>query len=89
MIPKGCETNRGIPREGAEMAKYFDFDLSGYARLSVDDIWPDGDAPEDPTVADVEELIKKCGGKYRVIRDWDLDDDLDLTVTAVVPRVKP
>lgn len=43
--------------------------------LDTDEIWPDGDAPENPTVADVEKVIAKCGGWDRIIRDWDLDKE--------------
>lgn len=46
----------------------YDIDLC----LSVEEIWPDGDAPENPTVQDVEHVLEECGGVERVIRDWDL-----------------
>lgn len=59
----------------------FHFSISAEISLDVDQIWPDGDAPENPTVDDVLAVIKACGGKRRVIQDWDLDDDLDLTVS--------
>jgi hypothetical protein len=48
--------------------------------LTEDEIWPDGDAPPNWTQQDVEALIKKCGGALRVIRDWELDDYLELKV---------
>ena len=45
--------------------------------FTVDELWPDGDAPEDPTVDDVENLIAACGGVEGVLRDWDLINSSD------------
>lgn len=42
------------------------------AQFTVDELWPDGDAPEHPTVEDVHRLIEECGGLERVIDEWDL-----------------
>jgi hypothetical protein len=50
--------------------------------LSVEQLWPDGDAPENPTADDVKALIDKCGG-IDIIEDWNLADDFDIDVTAV------
>lgn len=61
--------------------KRFDFSISCDVSLTVDEIWPDGDAPEDPTVDDVLEVIDKCGGGLRVIRDWDLMTNHDFEVS--------
>lgn len=45
--------------------------------LDTEDIWPDGDAPENPTAEDVRRVIRECGGIVRVMREWELvgDDD--------------
>lgn len=43
--------------------------------LDVEDIWPDGDAPANPTAEDVRRVIMECGGILRVMRDWDLVTD--------------
>lgn len=59
----------------------FHFSISADVSLEVEDIWPDGDAPENPTVDDVVKVIEQCGGKMRVIEDWDLDDDLMLDIS--------
>lgn len=50
--------------------------------LSVSSLWPDGDAPVDPTVADVEELINgyNCGD---LIKEWALWDIFDLEIEQV------
>ena len=61
--------------------KGFNFSIAADIWLRVEDIWPDGDAPENPTVADVLAVIAKCGGTERVLRDWDLDHELVLTVS--------
>jgi hypothetical protein len=64
------------------MSVVFQFELSADVTLEVEDIWPDGDAPENPTVDEVLEVIRKCGGVRTVIRDWDLDNDLRLDVSG-------
>jgi len=61
--------------------KSFGFSISAELSLDVEEIWPDGDWPEDPTVDDVPKVIAQCGGKMRILHDWDLDSDLDLTVS--------
>jgi hypothetical protein len=62
-------------------AKTFRFAVSAEIHLEVDDIWPDGDAPENPAVADVLAVIAKDGGKKHVLSEWDLVRDLDLEVS--------
>ena len=45
-------------------------------------LWPDGNAPEMPSVEDVLQLIKKHGGIYRVLDEWNLHNcDSDWSVT--------
>lgn len=63
------------------MAKTFHFSIETQVSLDVEDIWPDGDAPADPTVSDVIEVIRACGGTKHVLDDWSLIDDLTLTVS--------
>ena len=48
--------------------------------LTKDELWPDGYAPENPTVKDVVELIRKSGGAKRIIEDWNLDDSIECAV---------
>lgn len=43
--------------------------------LDESDIWPDGDAPEVPTVDDVLALIERGGGINRVLGEWCLNDN--------------
>lgn len=51
--------------------------------LSIDEIWPDEkDRPEDPTEEDVIEAMKEYGSVARVIRDWNLDDGIEINVTG-------
>lgn len=40
---------------------YFILQIDGYAKLTPEDVWPEGDAPEEPTIADV---AKKLGKDY-------------------------
>lgn len=59
----------------------FHFSISCDVSLEVKDIWPDGNAPENPTVDDVLAVIKKDGGARRILDDWSLLEDLSLTVS--------
>jgi len=48
--------------------------------LELDEIWPDGDAPEDPTAEDVVEVMRDYGSS--LIRDWSLDDGLEIYING-------
>jgi hypothetical protein len=63
--------------------KRFDFDISITATLTVDDIWPDGDAPENPTVSDVRRVFIESGrgNVMRAAHEWCLDDDAYLIIS--------
>lgn len=61
--------------------KTFHFSIECDVSLDVSDIWPNKNAPDDPTLADVLEAIRKAGGAAQIIRDWSLADDLCLTVS--------
>ena len=50
--------------------------------LTEEDLWPDGDAPPNPTVSDVEALIYECGGPEAIITEWNMDIT-DLVITEV------
>lgn len=63
------------------MNKHFNIRVYFDDEFSADELWPDGDAPENPTVKDVEVLINQCGGLRQVIHDWDMDCYLDCTIT--------
>ena len=52
--------------------KRFQITFTVEATLDADALWPDGDAPENPTADDVRELIENEGGILRVIDDWNL-----------------
>lgn len=56
------------------MSKRFEIMYEVSAELTVEELWPDGDAPANPTAADVYGLIKSSGGFVRVLRDWNLED---------------
>lgn len=58
----------------------FRMSISIEAHLTKEELWPDGDAPENPTAKDVVELIRKCGGATKIIEDWNLDDLLECAV---------
>lgn len=63
MSPSGTTTGSDV----------FYVSLSGCADIPVRDIWPDGDAPANPTVEDVIALMLKSGSLSRLIDDWNLE----------------
>lgn len=63
--------------------KTFNFTVDGAYSLTVDEIWPDGDAPENPSVQDVIAKVKSdCSSVYELIREWNLDQDLTVDVNG-------
>ena len=71
------------------MAKpMFTFETASSTTLDLDAIWPDGDAPENPTAEDVAKVIAACGGLRAVLRDWDLDDEITLTISNETTSVE-
>lgn len=53
--------------------KKFLISYEASCELTVAQLWPDGDEPENPTVDDVEKLIAKRGGYARILTAWDID----------------
>ena len=67
--------------------KRFQIIFTVEATLDADALWPDGDAPEEPTAEAVRELIKSEGGILRVINEWNLADRYaDYEVDEIAPR---
>lgn len=60
----------------------FSINLSCDVMLSISDLWPDGNAPQDPTVADVAELVRRDGGLRHIIRAWNLDAETEMTISG-------
>jgi len=60
--------------------KQFNIVIRCIETLDTNELWPDGDAPENPTEKDVYDLIEKHGGPKEVLSDWNLDKDLDCEV---------
>ena len=57
------------------MTKGFTIRFDGDAYLTVDEIWPDGDAPENPTEHDVAEVLKRYS-LGDLIDDWAIGPDV-------------
>lgn len=55
--------------------------------LKIADVWPDGDAPNEVTADAVRELMESSGHAQRVLDDWGLLNNLDVTI--VVSRPNP
>lgn len=58
----------------------FNISIAADVYLTIKEIWPDGDAPENPTPADVKAAMEACGSKMRTLRDWELLQDVDVSV---------
>lgn len=60
---------------------YFYFEWGGSESLSIDQVWPDGDAPDNPTVDDVIEALRSRGDFMESIaQDWNFDmQDIEVT----------
>jgi hypothetical protein len=56
---------------------------TGMIILNEDEIWPDGDAPENPSAMHVKRTIEEAGPLSKVLHDWNLDYDMDLQVGEV------
>lgn len=72
--------------------KSFSIDVNGSWELSIRDLWPDGDEPENPTAEDAQRVIAdyiKGRSFASFMRDWGMSDDLTLDVEGrtVYPRV--
>jgi hypothetical protein len=63
-------------------AKFY-IDVGGGATLSADEIWPEGNAPENPTVDDVVERIQSrwANNARGFIEDWNFASDMSVTVS--------
>lgn len=66
-----------------KQTKLFELSFSGSVVLTEDEIWPDGDAPETPTYRDVLRRIGEWRSRGELIRDWSLDDVIDVEVNDV------
>ncbi len=63
------------------MARQFTLGL-GEVVLSVEDIWPDGDAPPDPTVEDVVVQMRSTGcAAVTLVRYWSLLDEIEVSAS--------
>lgn len=54
--------------------RVFNIEISGSCSMKVSSIWPDGDAPENPTAEDVIKAMENFGNPYDVLAEWSLDD---------------
>jgi len=54
-------------------------EFGGSAELTEREIWPDRDAPEDWTAADVVAVLKHAG-RREVLREWDIDREITFDV---------
>jgi len=55
-----------------QVEQKFAVDIDGAVTLTVEEVWPDGDAPDNPTAEDVAKRMRGCGSLKDVIYDWNL-----------------
>lgn len=68
------------------MSKKFVISIVVDETLGIEELWPDGDAPENPTAEDVQLLIEDCGGAEMIIRDWNLEVEVDVYELPPSPK---
>lgn len=52
----------------------FTIQVESFNELCIDEIWPDGDAPENPTAEDVARRIQEdCLNAGDLLQEWNLD----------------
>lgn len=67
------------------MGKDFHIEVGDEAFLTAEEIWPDGDAPENPTTDDVIEAIKASSSPYRFAGDWGFQNHVSVDGKPVWP----
>lgn len=58
----------------------FSFRIEADVDLTLDELWPDGDAPDNPTVDDVIAIVERTPSLHRMLNDWNLMDLLELSI---------
>ncbi len=51
----------------------FHIEWGGEADLSIKEVWPDGDAPDNPTAEDVIAVMKRSRSINRLLLAWNLE----------------
>lgn len=65
--PLPSQSDSPTPKRG------FHLEWGGEAYLTLDEIWPDGNAPENPTREDVIAVMQRSGSLGRLLQDWNLE----------------
>lgn len=60
--------------------KNFCVEVEGLMNMDVNELWPNGDAPKNPTAADVVKVVEENGSLYRFVQDWGVLDVLEVSV---------
>ena len=70
-----------LEHEGKTVSKeQFRITFSGTFSMTTEEIWPDGDGPENPTASDVKNRMINQGGKASLLSGWNLETDLDIAI---------
>ena len=54
--------------------------LEAETDMTVEELWPDGDAPNVITPEAVQDRLKELGGAATIIADWGLSFDIIVTI---------
>jgi hypothetical protein len=61
--------------------------IGGEWDFGPEDVWPDGDAPDEFCAEDVAAVMRKFG-KRRVIDDWGFMDEMEIEIEVPNPHWK-
>jgi hypothetical protein len=63
--------------------RVFNLHFRGTVRLSEDQIWPDGDGPENPRSKDITNLIENTYSNMGdLITDWSLEKEIHCIISS-------
>jgi hypothetical protein len=66
-----------------------EIEITAGVTIEVDEIWPDGDAPDPVTAEEVRRALEHRGPKPRVLMTWGRLDDATVTVSVTNPHWNP
>jgi hypothetical protein len=67
----------------------FRFSIEAHFTLGADEVWPEGDAPADPTTEQALAVVNRYIDQHGMdgfLEDWNLLDDLQVSVNGAVAR---
>ena len=66
----------------------FNFHISYSVELNEEEIYPDGDGPDNPTVQDVLQILRDYKNDAEIVEDWCLTPDESNNVVLVIAAIE-